>query len=130
LVLKFGRRWKYEKYVTVQTQVVSIIVMYLFNYICVCYLLVLTNAHIILIYISYSIYIFFFNFLLVHTKGLKTHSDKLVPTMLCMCMYSIARTNLLQWVLIYLVVRSMMMATRQNMPETDKVNKKYTRVSQ
>ena len=29
------------------------------------------------------------------TKSLKTHSNKLVLTMLCMCMYSIARTNLL-----------------------------------
>jgi len=66
---------------------------------------------------------FFLNFLLVHTKWLKIHSDKLVPKMLCMCMYSIPRTNLLQCVLSYLIVRSMIMATRQNMPETDKVNK-------
>jgi len=43
--------------------------------------------------------------------------------MLCMCMYSIPRTNLLQCVLSYLIVRSMIMATRKNMPETDKVNK-------
>ena len=43
--------------------------------------------------------------------------------MLHMCVYSIARTNLLLWVLSYLVFRSMTMATRQNMPETDKVKK-------
>ena len=29
------------------------------------------------------------------TKSHKTHSSKLVLTVLCMCMYSIARTNLL-----------------------------------
>ena len=61
LVMKFGPQWKYVKYVTVQTGV-SIIIMYLFNYICVHNLLVPTNAHIILIYI---LYIFFsFPFLL------------------------------------------------------------------
>ena len=42
--------------------------------------------------------------------------------MLCMCMYSIARANLLLWVLSYLVIRSTIMATRQNIHETDKVN--------
>ena len=51
----------------------------------------------------------------------ESHSNKLVPKMLGMCMYSIARTNLLLWVLSYLVVRSTMMATRQNMSETAKV---------
>jgi len=54
---------------------------------------------------------------------MKTHSNKLVSKMLGMCMYSPARANLLLWVLSYLVVRSMMMVTRQNMPETDKVKK-------
>jgi hypothetical protein len=49
------------------------------------------------------------------TKWLKTHSNKSVPTMLCMCMYSSARINLLLWVLLsYLVVRTMRMATRRN----------------
>jgi hypothetical protein len=38
-------------------------------------------------------------------------------------MYSIARTNLLLWDLTYLIVRSMTVATRKNMPETDKVEK-------
>ena len=66
-------------------------------------------------------YIFFFTFLLVHIKCLKTHRDKLVPKILCMCMYSIARTNLLLWVLSYLDVRSMRMVTSQSMCERDKV---------
>jgi len=123
LVLKFVPQWKYEKYVTVQTEVVSIIITCLFNYICVHYILMLTNAHIILTYSLYNMYVFFFTFLLVHTKWMKTHSNKLVSKMLGMCMYSPARANLLLWVLSYLVVRSMMMVTRQNMPETDKVKK-------
>ena len=101
---------------TVETDV-FIIIMYLFNYICVHYLLVLTNAHIILIYILCHIYVFSYIFLLFHTKWLKIHSDKLVPKMLCMCMYSM--TKLLLWVLSYLVVRSMRMETRQNMHETE-----------
>jgi len=37
-------------------------------------------------------------------------------------MYSIARTHLLLWVLRYLVVCSTIMATSQNMYETDKMN--------
>ena len=41
--------------------------------------------------------------------------------MLCMCMYSIARTNLLLWFMSCLVVRSLTMATGQNKHETDKV---------
>jgi len=41
--------------------------------------------------------------------------------MLCMYMYSIARTDLLLWVLSCLVVKSMRMATRQNMCESPKV---------
>jgi len=68
LVLKFDPQWKYEKYVTVQTEIVSIIIMCLFNYICVHYILMSSNAYIIIIYILYNIYVFFFNFLLVHTK--------------------------------------------------------------
>jgi len=68
LVLKFVPQWKYEKYVTVQTEVVSIIITCLFNYICVHYILMLTNAHIILTYSLYNMYVFFFTFLLVHTK--------------------------------------------------------------
>jgi len=44
--------------------------------------------------------------------------------MLCMWTYSIERTNLLLWVLSYLVVRSMMMATRQNKHETEKMGGK------
>jgi hypothetical protein len=71
LVTKFGPQWKSEKYVTVQTEVVSIIIMYLFNYICVHYLLVPTNAHIILIYILYNIYVSFPPFYLFTTSDLK-----------------------------------------------------------
>jgi len=65
LVLKFGPQWKSEKYVTVQIEVVSVIVMYLFPYICVYYLLAPTNVHThIYIYFLYNTY-FFFSFLLV-----------------------------------------------------------------
>jgi len=55
LVQKFGAQWKHEIHVTVQTES-SIIIMYLFHYICAYYLLVLTNAHIILNYILYNIF--------------------------------------------------------------------------
>jgi hypothetical protein len=65
LVLKFGPQWKYEKYITVQKEVVFKIIMYLFNYICVYNLLVPTNAYSILIYILYNIYVLFFSFLLI-----------------------------------------------------------------
>jgi len=40
-----------------------------------------------------------------------------------MCMYSIARTNLLLYFLMCLVVRSMTMATGKNKHETEKVKK-------
>ena len=119
LVQKFGAQWKYEIHVTVQTEV-SIIIMYLFDYVCVYYLLVLTNAHIILKYILYKIffpptYLFRLATILrkLPTKWLKTHSNKLVLTMLCTCTYIIARTNLLLWVLNYLVDSSMRMAIRK-----------------
>ena len=122
--MKFRSQWKYEKYVKVKTEV-SVIIMYLFNYTCIYKLLVPTNAHIIPLCISYNVFFFSFPpanlFQLASilseltTKWLKTQSSKLVLTMLCMCMYIIARTNLLLSVLSYLVVRSIRMATRRNM---------------
>jgi len=108
---------------------------YLFSYMCVYSLLIPTNAHIILIYILYITH--FFSFSPSHlfqlatilseltTKWLKTPSNKLVLTMLCMCLYRITRTDLLLWVLSYLVVRSMRMVTSQNMYEPDKVQNMY-----
>ena len=79
---------------------------YLFSYVCVYNLLVPTNACIILIYILYTVYFFspfspsyLFQLAAILSeltnKWLKTHSNKLVLTMLRKCMYSIARANLL-----------------------------------
>jgi len=63
----------------------------------------------------------------LNNKKMKDESEfyigKLVPTLLCMCMYSIIRTNLLLWFISCFVVRSTTMATRQNKYENDKVKK-------
>ena len=90
-VPKFGPQWKQEKYVTVQTEIVFVIIMHLFNYICGNKLLVPTIRHIIVIHILYMFSFspsYFFRLAAIlrqfTNKWLKIHSNKSVLTMLNM----------------------------------------------
>ena len=95
----FGPQWKYKKYVTVQTEIVFVIIMHLFNYICGNKLLVPTIRHIIVIHILYMFSFSpssFFRLAAIlrqfTNKWLKIHSNKSVLTMLNMRMCSNIRT--------------------------------------